>query len=105
MYCGECGRRMATNTVAPSRRKKAYPYYLCSRKVEESWDVCSNKNHRAEDLEERVREAVAQLFRDPRAIEEQAERRLERERAPMRNPEDEAIMWTKSSPRSANSKP
>ncbi len=35
-YCGECGRRMATHSVAPSGRKTYY-YYVCPRKVEERW--------------------------------------------------------------------
>jgi site-specific DNA recombinase len=95
LHCGECGRKMATNTVAPSGRKKTYHYYLCARKVEENWNICSNKNHKAETLEERVREAVAELFRDPQAIEEQIERRLERERNLTRDPKKEAIMWAK----------
>jgi hypothetical protein len=65
---------MATNTIAPAGRKKRYHYYLCPRKAEENWSDCPNKNHRAEALEERVQEAVSQLFRDPQAIEEQVER-------------------------------
>jgi site-specific DNA recombinase len=95
LSCGECGRRMATNTIAPAGRTKRYHYYLCPRKAEENWSDCPNKNHRAEALEERVQEAVSQLFRDPQAIEEQVERRLDRERTMMRDPEKEALNWAK----------
>jgi hypothetical protein len=95
LYCGECGRKIITNTVAPTGRQKAYHYYLCPRKVEEDYSACPNKNHRAEALEERVREAVARLFNDPQTIEEQVERRLEQERALMRDPEKEALKWAK----------
>ena len=94
LYCGECGRRMATHSVAPSGRKPYY-YYVCPRKVEESWQTCSNRCHRAEALEERVREAVAGLLSDPERIERQIEERIEREREVVRDPEGEAALWVR----------
>jgi hypothetical protein len=49
---GGCGRRMIRHTVAPAKRKKAYHYYLCPKKSEVDWkNACSNRNHRAADLE------------------------------------------------------
>jgi hypothetical protein len=49
---GGCGRRMIGHTVAPAKRKKTYHYYLCPKKSEVDWkNACSNRNHRAADLE------------------------------------------------------
>ena len=42
-----------------------------------------------------MREAVAELLRNPQAIEEQIERRLERERNLDRDPKEEATMWAR----------
>lgn len=101
LYCGECGRRMATHSVAPSGRKPYY-YYVCPRKVEENWQTCSNKCHRAESLEERVREAVAGLLSDPERIERQIEERIKREREAARDPEGEAAMGVRKLEEVAN---
>lgn len=92
IYCGECGRRMTghnktSNKGGTSRRF----YYVCSRKHHEG--TCANGYHRAEKLEERVREAIMGLFSDQEALEEQIEERIRQERA--RDPKKEALTWTK----------
>lgn len=84
LRCAECGRSMAAHTVAPKGRK-AHFYYICPRKVEEEWrKACPNRNHRAGDLEERVRNFALRLIEDPDTLREQVEQqaRAEREQKP-----------------------
>lgn len=66
---------MTGHTVAPKgRRRGPYHYYVCPKKVEEEWRAdCPNRNHRAEDLEERVREFALRLIEDPDTLREQIE--------------------------------
>jgi hypothetical protein len=81
--CGAegCGRRMIGHTVAPAKRKKAYHYYLCPKKSEGDWKTaCPNRNHRAADLEARVREFVTRLLEDPDTLREQVEKQVRAER-------------------------
>jgi hypothetical protein len=56
---------MVARSVAPSGRKP-YHYYVCLRKVEESWQVCPNRCHRAEILEQRVRRIVCSIWHGAR---------------------------------------
>ena len=94
LHCGECGRKMHTHQVASAGRKP-YFYYQCSRKAEERSSSCSNKYHKAEQLERDVRDAVSSLIYDKQRIEEQIERRIERERETMRDPDEEAAKWAR----------
>ena len=94
LYCGECGRKMVGHSVAPSGRKP-YHYYVCPRKVEESWQIYQNKAHSAEALEERVRDAVMRLLTEVERTERLIEERIEREREAMRDPDREALWWAK----------
>jgi site-specific DNA recombinase len=84
--CAECGRGLSGHTVAPKGRKRGpYHYYLCTRKVEEKGrSGCPNRNHRAEDLEERVRNFAVGLIEDPDTLREQVEQqaRAEQESKP-----------------------
>jgi hypothetical protein len=65
---------MIGHTIAPAKRKKAYHYYLCPKKSEGDWKAaCSNRNHRAADLEARVREFVVRMLEDPDTLREQVE--------------------------------
>jgi hypothetical protein len=84
LRCAECGRAMAGHTVAPKGRKPYY-YYVCPKKVEEEWRAaCPNRNHRAEDLEERVHRFALRLLENPDTLREQVEQqvRVERESKP-----------------------
>src|ERR671933_1016731 len=94
LFCGECGRKMVGHSVAPSGRKP-YHYYVCPRKVEESWQIFPNTNHPAEALEEHVRDAVMRLLTDVERTERLIEERIEREREAMRDPDREALWWAK----------
>ena len=86
---------MATHSVAPSGRK-AYYYYVCHpRKVEETWQTCSNRCHGAGALEGRVRGAVAGLLCDKGRLVRQIVERIEREREAVHDPEAEAAMWVR----------
>lgn len=81
LRCEECGRAMAGHTVAPKGRR-AYHYYICPKKVEEAWrSACPNRNHRAEDLEERVRNFALRLIENPDTLREQVEQQARAERA------------------------
>jgi hypothetical protein len=80
--CAECGRGLSGHTVAPKGRKRGpYHYYLCTRKVEEKRrSGCPNRNHRAEDLEERVRNFALRLIRNPDTLREEVEQQVRAER-------------------------
>ena len=86
LRCAECGRTMTGHTVAPKGRKRGpYHYYPCTRKGEEKGrSSCPNRNHRAKDLEERVRNFALRLIEDPDTLREQVEQqaRAERESKP-----------------------
>jgi hypothetical protein len=72
---------MIGHTIAPAKRKKAYHYYLCPKKSEGDWKAaCSNRNHRAADLEARVREFVVRMLEDPDTLREQVEQQVRAER-------------------------
>src|SRR5918997_6935286 len=74
----------AAHTDAPKGRKANF-YYDCPRKVEEEWRrACPNRNHRAKDLEERVRNFALHLIENPDTLREQVEQQAEakRERKP-----------------------
>jgi hypothetical protein len=76
---------MIGHTVAPAKRKKAYHYYLCPKKSEGDWKTaCSNRNHRAADLEAQVREFVVRVLEEPDTLREQVEQqvRVEHESKP-----------------------
>jgi hypothetical protein len=81
--CGAegCGHRMIGHTVVPAKRKKAYHYYLCPKKSEGDWKTaCSNRNHRATDLEAQVREFVVRMLEDPDTLREQVDQQVRAER-------------------------
>ena len=80
--CAECGRGMTGHTVAPKARKRGpYHYYLCMRKMEEKKRAgCANRNHRAEPLEELVRNFAVRLIEDPDVLREQVEQQVRAER-------------------------
>jgi hypothetical protein len=80
--CAECGRVLSGHTVAPKGRKRGpYHYYLCTRKVEEKGrSGCPNRNHRAEDLEERVRNFALRLIEDPNTLRGEVEQQVRSER-------------------------
>jgi hypothetical protein len=80
--CAECGRGLSGHTVAPKGRKRGpYHYYLCTRKVEEKRrSGCPNRNHRAEDLEERVRDFALRLIENPDTLREEVEQQVRAER-------------------------
>jgi hypothetical protein len=65
------------------------------RRVEESWQTCSNKCHAAEALEESVWEAVAGFLSDPERIGRQIEDRIKRKQEAVRDPEGEATTWVR----------
>jgi len=79
--CAECGRGLSGHTVAPKGRKRgSYHYYLCTRKVEEKGrSGCPNRNHRAEDLEERVRNFALRLIENPDTLREEIEQQVRTE--------------------------
>jgi site-specific DNA recombinase len=80
--CTECGRGLSGHTVAPKGRKRGpYHYYLCTRKVEEKGrSGCLNRNHRAEDLEEQVRNFALRLIESPDTLREQVKQQVRAER-------------------------
>jgi hypothetical protein len=58
-----------------------YYYYVCPKKVEEEWRAaCPNRNHRTEDLEERVRRFALGLIENPDTLREQVEQQAKAER-------------------------
>jgi hypothetical protein len=74
LRCAECGRAVSGHTVSPRGRKRSYYYYVCPSKVEEYWKTaCPNRNHRAADLEARVRGFVTRLIENPDTLREQVE--------------------------------
>jgi recombinase-like zinc beta ribbon protein/recombinase len=74
LRCAECGRAVRGHTVSPRGRKRSYYYYVCPSKVEEYWKTaCPNRNHRAADLEARVRGFVTRLIENPDTLREQVE--------------------------------
>ena len=84
LRCAECGRAMVDHTVAPKGRKTHY-YYVCPKKVEEERrSACPNRNHRAGELEGRVRDFALRLIENPDTLREQIEQqaRAERESKP-----------------------
>jgi hypothetical protein len=80
--CAECGRAMVGHTVAPKVRNRGpYHYYLWTRKGEEKGrSGCPNRNLRAEDLEERVRNFALRLIEAPDTLREQVEQQVRAER-------------------------
>jgi hypothetical protein len=85
---------MVGHSVAPSGRKP-YHYYVCPRKVEESWQIFPNTNHPAEALEEHVRDAVMRFIKDVERVERLIKERITREQETRRDPEREALRWAK----------
>src|SRR5919202_5921616 len=94
LFCGECGRKMVGHSVAPSGRKPYY-YYVCPRKVEESWQIFPNTNQPAEALEEHVRDAVMRFIKDVERVERLIKERITREQETRRDTDRETSSWAK----------
>ena len=96
--CAECGRGLSGHTVAPKgRKKRPYHYYLCTKKSEEKRrSDCPNRNHRAEPLEERVRDYVRRLIENPDVLREQVEQQVRAER--------ESKLWLRNTREAASAR-
>jgi hypothetical protein len=91
LVCGECGRRMIGHSMTTNRggKKRTYYYYVCPKKGLEHRRACPNKNHRAEPLEGKVMDAVADLLNDPSRLARQIRERIQRERDAAADPHEE----------------
>jgi site-specific DNA recombinase len=91
LRCGECGRRMIGHSMTTNRggKKRTYYYYVCPKKGLEHIRACRNKNHRAEPLEGKVMDAVADLLNDPSRLARQIRERIQRERDAAADPHEE----------------
>jgi hypothetical protein len=90
VFC-PCGRRLTRLTV--SRKNDGHDfYYVCSRHRNE--DRCEYaRNHRAEEIEERVRQITLTMSQRPGALMQEIERSIEVERARLENAEREIAGW------------
>ena len=87
-YCGDCGRRMATNNVR--KKDKIHSYYRCPNGCYRDNPCENSKMHRAELAEAWAWKYVGGVFSRPHLIEQAFEGIIERERANAgRDPEPE----------------
>jgi site-specific DNA recombinase len=97
LYCGGCGRGMATTAVRGNGGSSdtLYFYYRCNKRTNEGVDTCPQaKHYRADVLELRVWEAISHILKDPEQLRSDLERMIELEREGMRgDPEHEAKAW------------
>jgi site-specific DNA recombinase len=96
LYCGVCGRQMATAAVrGGGGRSKVYFYYRCHSRHNEGADACPQaKSFRAEAMETQVWEVVSGIFKDPKRLRADLERMIELEREDVRgDPDREAKAW------------
>ena len=96
LYCGACSKKM--QYYARFSKGRLYSYYKCRRVVRDGNDACpagqSRPRLRAEDLEQRVWEAVSGLMQDPERLREDLERMIDLERGERRgNPDRDAEAW------------
>jgi site-specific DNA recombinase len=91
-YCA-CGRVL--KAITRRKPKGDYNYYVCpNRRGSGRGDVCEHaKHHRAEPLEQKVRDYVSDLLRNPERLQDQIEATIERERELSREPGREAKKW------------
>ena len=81
-YCPSCGCRMVAHATRGKRTSGLANYYVCGRKRNSGRTECTpHKYHRAEPLEERVRNFVLGVLSDPETMRRSVEEQLERERA------------------------
>jgi site-specific DNA recombinase len=96
LYCGVCGRQMATAAVrGGGGRSKMYFYYRCHSRQNEGAGACPQaKSFRAEAMETQVWEVVSGIFGDAERLRADLERMIELEREGLRgDPDRKAKAW------------
>ncbi|HVF02112.1 MAG TPA: recombinase family protein [Rubrobacteraceae bacterium] len=97
LFCGGCGRTMATHAVygSGSRSKTRLFYYRCNLRKNEGVDACEQaKHYRAGEMEARVWRAVSGILKDPEQLRADLEQMIKLECEGRRgDPEREAKGW------------
>ncbi len=94
LRCAECGWCMKTGTTKSRPSGRENYYYRCAKMDGNQGHCTHRKNHRADNLEPRVWDAVSTILQDPEQLRADLEAMIELERDGLRgDPEKEARAW------------
>ena len=94
LRCAECGWCMKSGRSKSKPSGRENYYYRCAKRDGNQGHCTHRKNHRADNLEPRVWDAVSTILQDPEQLRADLEAMIELERGGLRgDPEKEARVW------------